>query len=62
MVEAVSLLYTFANLILGIVIYTKSRGNIISKFYIFLIGCMVALGADIFLLTRQLPMNVLSFN
>jgi PAS domain S-box-containing protein len=60
MVEIVSLLYTLANLILGIVIYTKSRGNIISKFYMFLLGCMVILGADIFLLTQQFPITMQS--
>ena len=59
MIEVVSLLYTLANLSVGIVVYIKSRGNIISKFYIFLVGCMIVLGADIFLLTQQLPMNVL---
>mgnify|MGYP001310842328 FL=1 len=60
MIEVVSLLYTLANLSVGIVVYIKSRGSIISKFYIFLVGCMVVLGANTFFLTRQLPLNILS--
>jgi PAS domain S-box-containing protein len=56
MVEIVSIIYTVANFSIAVLLFIKSRANLLSKFYLFIIGCMVTLGAITIMLTQ--PMNL----
>lgn len=56
MVEIVSIIYTVANFSIAILLFIKSRANLLSKFYLFIVVCMITLGAITILLTQ--PMNL----
>jgi PAS domain S-box-containing protein len=54
----VSLAYMVFNLALALVIYFKSRRNLISKFYLFCVACLICLGITGYSLTQPLDKAV----